>query len=158
MNVNEIRNNAAYKLGNIIGDHKKSKELENQIYLYARSPLTVNEIRNRYYIKYNQLCYNLKKNYTKLLSKYTISELVVIENPMLDPENDHGLKQHEENIQNYKIMINENENYDESENGGIKCGKCGYEEIIVLPKQTRSADEPMTLFCECKNCGKRFKL
>jgi DNA-directed RNA polymerase subunit M/transcription elongation factor TFIIS len=38
----------------------------------------------------------------------------------------------------------------------IKCRKCKSDHVDVEQKQTRSADEPMTLFCQCRQCGTRF--
>jgi DNA-directed RNA polymerase subunit M/transcription elongation factor TFIIS len=38
----------------------------------------------------------------------------------------------------------------------IKCLKCKSDHVDVEQKQTRSADEPMTLFCQCRDCGTRF--
>jgi len=37
------------------------------------------------------------------------------------------------------------------------CGKCGKRKVAYSQAQTRSADEPMTTFCECQNCGHRWK-
>ena len=37
-----------------------------------------------------------------------------------------------------------------------KCGKCGKRECSYYQLQTRSADEPMTTFVTCLNCGKRW--
>ncbi|KAF8424540.1 transcription factor S-II, central domain-containing protein [Tirmania nivea] len=37
------------------------------------------------------------------------------------------------------------------------CGKCGKRTVAYSQAQTRSADEPMTTFCECQNCGHRWK-
>ncbi|MCJ1339676.1 RNA polymerase II elongation factor [Bachmanniomyces sp. S44760] len=39
----------------------------------------------------------------------------------------------------------------------LTCGKCGQKKVSYSQAQTRSADEPMTTFCECLNCGKRWK-
>jgi len=44
-----------------------------------------------------------------------------------------------------------------SVSASLQCGKCGQKQVIYSQAQTRSADEPMTTFCECKNCGKRWK-
>lgn len=38
------------------------------------------------------------------------------------------------------------------------CGKCGQKKVAYNQAQTRSADEPMTTFCECQNCGNRWKV
>jgi len=39
----------------------------------------------------------------------------------------------------------------------LRCGKCGQKKVSYTQAQTRSADEPMTTFCECLNCGNRWK-
>ena len=42
------------------------------------------------------------------------------------------------------------------ENGVIECVSCGSMKTISFQKQTRSADEPMTTFCACVDCGKNW--
>jgi len=37
------------------------------------------------------------------------------------------------------------------------CGRCKSIKTTSTQKQTRSADEPMTVFVFCLNCGKRWK-
>jgi transcription elongation factor S-II len=39
----------------------------------------------------------------------------------------------------------------------LQCSKCGQRKVTYTEAQTRSADEPMTLFCTCLNCGKSWK-
>ena len=38
------------------------------------------------------------------------------------------------------------------------CSKCGQKKVSYSQAQTRSADEPMTTFCECQVCGNRWKV
>ena len=40
----------------------------------------------------------------------------------------------------------------------LTCSRCGQKKVSYTQAQTRSADEPMTTFCECMNCGKRWKV
>lgn len=40
----------------------------------------------------------------------------------------------------------------------FKCGKCQQRKVSYSQAQTRSADEPMTTFCECTVCGNRWKV
>ena len=40
----------------------------------------------------------------------------------------------------------------------LTCGKCGQKKVSYSQAQTRSADEPMTTFCECQVCGNRWKV
>ena len=39
----------------------------------------------------------------------------------------------------------------------IKCRKCKSSDITTTQVQTRGADEAMTVFCECNDCGMRWK-
>jgi transcription elongation factor S-II len=39
----------------------------------------------------------------------------------------------------------------------FQCSKCKQKMVSYSQAQTRSADEPMTTFCECMNCGNRWK-
>lgn len=40
----------------------------------------------------------------------------------------------------------------------LTCGKCGQKKVTYTQAQTRSADEPMTTFCACENCGHLWKV
>lgn len=40
----------------------------------------------------------------------------------------------------------------------FRCGKCKRNSCIYREKQVRSADEPMTLFITCLNCGNRWRM
>jgi DNA-directed RNA polymerase subunit M/transcription elongation factor TFIIS len=46
---------------------------------------------------------------------------------------------------------------EEYEDGMFKCGKCKSMKTTYVEKQTRSADEPMTLFITCRMCGHVMK-
>jgi DNA-directed RNA polymerase subunit M/transcription elongation factor TFIIS len=38
----------------------------------------------------------------------------------------------------------------------FRCPRCGKRQCTFYEMQTRSADEPMTIFIQCVNCGKRW--
>lgn len=42
--------------------------------------------------------------------------------------------------------------------GGIRCRKCGDNQVAIQQKQTRSADEGMTVFCTCEHCGFQWRM
>jgi DNA-directed RNA polymerase subunit M/transcription elongation factor TFIIS len=48
-------------------------------------------------------------------------------------------------------------NAQEIPDGMFKCGKCKSYKTTYYQLQTRSADEPLTTFHSCLNCGKRWK-
>lgn len=39
----------------------------------------------------------------------------------------------------------------------LTCGGCGQKKVSYSQAQTRSADEPMTTFCTCTVCGRKWK-
>ena len=40
----------------------------------------------------------------------------------------------------------------------LKCMRCGSADITWEQKQTRSADEAMTIFCSCNKCNNRWTM
>lgn len=56
-------------------------------------------------------------------------------------------------INDYQLAIDEGKGTDL-----IQCRRCQQRNCAYTEVQTRSADEPMTLFVLCKNCGKRWKM
>ena len=42
--------------------------------------------------------------------------------------------------------------------GALRCSKCGSDCVSVQQKQTRSADEGMTVFCSCDGCGVQWRM
>jgi DNA-directed RNA polymerase subunit M/transcription elongation factor TFIIS len=46
---------------------------------------------------------------------------------------------------------------DDMEDSMLQCGKCKQHKVDYFQKQTRGADEPMTVFCHCLNCGARWR-
>lgn len=61
-------------------------------------------------------------------------------------------KIHKENMKKAQVPMAE-----KSISDALKCGKCGQKKVSYSQAQTRSADEPMTTFCECTVCGNRWK-
>jgi DNA-directed RNA polymerase subunit M/transcription elongation factor TFIIS len=46
--------------------------------------------------------------------------------------------------------------YEVSE-GVLTCGACSSKKIFSYSKQTRSSDEPMTVFAQCSQCGNKWR-
>ena len=58
----------------------------------------------------------------------------------------------------YKDMVKDkHKGVDVDIKGIFQCGKCRSWKTTYYQMQTRSADEPMTTFVNCINCGKRWK-
>ena len=71
--------------------------------------------------------------------------------------NENKRKEIQKKIDNkIKALIVEKE--ESKEEGAYKCSECHSKNTIQQEMQTRSADEPMTIFITCQNCGKRWKI
>ena len=46
---------------------------------------------------------------------------------------------------------------DAAPSGAFVCSRCKSDKTVYYQMQTRAADEPMTNYCSCLNCGKRWK-
>jgi len=57
-----------------------------------------------------------------------------------------------ENLKNAQVPMPQ-----KSISDALTCGKCRQKKVSYSQAQTRSADEPMTTFCECTICGNRWK-
>ncbi|OAP63210.1 transcription elongation factor S-II [Fonsecaea erecta] len=67
-------------------------------------------------------------------------------------QREEDLKIAKENMNNAMVAQEE-----KSVSTSLECGKCHQKKVSYSQAQTRSADEPMTTFCECLNCGNRWK-
>lgn len=123
--------------------------------------------------KARSLCFNIKKNVGLttqiLLGQIEAGELVDMTTDQL--ASDEARKEREERSR--KMLDTTRLDWDQAnedkinEMCGIKgdllkaslftCGRCKSVKTTSTQKQTRSADEPMTVFVLCLNCGKRWK-
>ncbi|MCJ1373056.1 RNA polymerase II elongation factor [Loxospora ochrophaea] len=67
-------------------------------------------------------------------------------------------REEDRNIERENMRAAEAPQAEKSVSTSLVCGKCGQRKVSYSQAQTRSADEPMTTFCECLVCGKRWKV
>ena len=143
----------------IIGDSKIGTDIEDTIYKKYSFRNSILE----YEAKSRQLALNLDKNsYIKnnyllpsiIGGNITIEQLVNLTPQELFPER-------------WEKTIQENNELLKKQIEGSKarattdmfiCGKCKKRECTYYEQQTRSADEPMTKFINCVNCGHQWKI
>ena len=99
-----------------------------------------------------RFCANYKHN-PQALEHFTIKDLI------LNPElwivgTEEDKKRHGWLVEAYPKHIEPTLDIEESL---LMCGKCKQHKVDYYQKQTRGADEPMTCFCTCLNCGHRWK-
>jgi transcription elongation factor S-II len=67
-------------------------------------------------------------------------------------------REEDEKLQKENMMKAQVPMAEKSISDALRCGKCGQKKVSYSQAQTRSADEPMTTFCECTVCGNRWKV
>ena len=145
----------------------KATEVEEAIQSYSKGN------KQKYVEKIRSLVFNLKKNAPLrediLLSYKTPSQLVTMTAKELQTiEKAKERCELAASLQGSRRLDWEQANADKvNEMCGIKgellkaslftCGRCKSHKTTSTQKQTRSADEPMTVFVFCENCGNRWK-
>lgn len=118
------------------------------------------ETKESYKTKIRSLFQNLKNKSNPQLRQRVLSNEVTPEKFVQmthdelksDERREADRKIQKENMD--KAMVAQAER---SISSSLQCGKCGQRKVTYTEAQTRSADEPMTLFCTCMNCGKTWK-
>ncbi|CAB9497152.1 Transcription elongation factor A protein 2 [Seminavis robusta] len=129
--------------------------------------------RAGYAEKARTLCFNLKKNAQLaeqvILGQIEADKLITMSSEeMASSEARKAREEEAKKLVDSKRLDWDQANEDKiNEMCGIKgdllkaslftCGRCKSVKTTSTQKQTRSADEPMTVFVLCLNCGKRWK-
>lgn len=173
----QLRRNVCAKLFTIIS---ACKDVETFVLssLATEIESAMNELckgnRQVYGEKIRSLCFNLKKNKDlreNVTCKGGISAQNLVRMSAEELATSEKTKQREElkrRVQDERRLDWEEQNEDKiNEMCGIKgellqaslftCGRCKSIKTTSTQKQTRSADEPMTVFVFCQNCGNRWK-
>ena len=169
-NPSEFRTNIANKLNKIIKNKKMSTNLEKGIFNYsiktAKDKNVVRKWENKCFVtiyidKFKSIIRNLDKkniignaNLLKRLKKkeFKAHELAFMQHHQLYPEKWKSLIDAKIERDNNAIKIDFSAATDE-----FQCWKCKNRKCTYYQLQTRSADEPMTTFVTCIDCGSRWK-
>lgn len=165
-----IRLKSVEKINEIIQDKYKSLIIEKSIYNYSIEYTIKNNIsRNwgnklfkKFYInKLISIYSNIKKSsYVK--NNHLIN---LIESDDFDLENIANMSQYDIFPERWKHLIEEKIRKDKilsemkphAMTDQIQCNKCKSRKCSYYAMQTRSADEPMTMFMTCLNCNSTWK-
>ena len=168
--TDEIRMKSVSLLDNVVEDIKISRNIEKSLYNASIIQSKKKHIkrnwkntifRNLYISKIRSIYTNLKQdsyvNNESFLTKIKtgkinyrkISELSVYD---MYPENWEELftKKAEQDKLKYELKP-------EAMTDAYKCRKCGSRSCSYYEVQTRSADEPMTQFISCLDCGQHWR-
>lgn len=141
--------------------HNVEKAIFNWCVRTTSSPSWENKVfKEKYKRKVLSILFNLKKNDSFLFERLAQGEVNTKDVPFLEPHElwpggMWDMTQKELNIKALKLDL-ANERLKEY-SGAFKCPKCKSDKTTYYQLQTRSADEPMTTFCTCLKCDKRWK-
>lgn len=168
--INEIRKKTIDILNNIVNNLNKTKIIEESIFRFAceksdsRKVIKKweNSIYRKIYInKARSLYMNLdNKSYVsnntlikKIFSnKFDLKNIAFMTYQELFPEHWKQLLD-----EKYKREMAIYEDKPEAMTDMFKCGRCKQKKCTYYELQTRSADEAMTIFITCVNCGNRWR-
>jgi transcription elongation factor S-II len=163
-NPDEFRNNITTKLNNILKQTKISVNMEKGIYNYAIKEATTRKVVKKwdnphfvqiYIDRVRTIYFNLNnKELLQHLADGTIKPHVVAFMTHQELRPDKWDKLIQEKIQRDKYKYETNI---EAATDTFKCRKCQSNKCTYYQMQTRSADEPMTTFVTCIDCGNRWK-
>jgi|UniRef100_A0A6C0CWJ5 transcription elongation factor S-II len=163
-NPQEFRNNVIIKLKDMLKNDKLASNLEKGIFNYSlKHAEKINVVKkwdNSYFVKiYVNRLRTIRSNLKdeKLIEsiinkKIKAHEVAFMTHQEMQPDNWSELlelkKIRDENKYEPKL---------EASTDDFKCWKCKSKKCTYYQLQTRSADEPMTTFVSCLDCGNRWK-
>jgi DNA-directed RNA polymerase subunit M/transcription elongation factor TFIIS len=162
----EWRENIRKKLESLVEDYKIASEIESAVYevvTFTVLPLDIADellFKNFYLSHITKLILNLdpnsyvgNENLVKKVKNKEISPKELVQKTPIElfPEKWEELKKKKDEKEKF-LYINQRK----ATSNRLICRACRKNEVSYTMGQTRSADEPMTIFYECLNCGKKW--
>mgnify|MGYP006187608931 CR=1 FL=1 len=163
-NPEKFRENVVNNLINIVGNKILAENIEKGVVNFARKESTSQKIEKKwknpsfvqiYLCRLKTIFENIKKD----------DLLESIKNKTIKPEILSYMTHQEMDPSRWEVFMDlkmkrDKKKYDtklEAATDTFKCKKCKSNECTYYQMQTRSADEPMTTFITCINCGNRWR-
>jgi len=164
-NSDSFRTNIRAKINVILNNEKNSSNLEKGIYNFALKEATNRKVVKKWdnpyfvriYLDHLRSIYINLENSPELIGQVKSGSIkphliAFMTHQEIKPEKWEPLIQ--EKIKRDK---NKYETNIEAATDTFKCRKCHSNKCTYYQMQTRSADEPMTTFVTCIDCGQRWK-
>jgi DNA-directed RNA polymerase subunit M/transcription elongation factor TFIIS len=141
-----------------LGDDGIAKNLEKVVFNRAlRLSREPSELKWSYRHKYTEMKRALTGSLKGRLINKTVKfkDIVSMGPDTLMPEGPYAAAVQAK--RDLELQLEKIRSKDDEYEGVFVCGKCKSKNTEYHQMQTRSADEPMTTFVNCKNCGNRWK-
>lgn len=164
-NSEEFRKNICNKLNEIIPDMKICTNLEKGLVNYSIKKANEINIIKKWDNEYFVLLY-IDRLRTVMMNLENNKELLdMVINKKIKAHKISYLSHQEMQPEKWKILINNKKERDDNlyapkidaNTDNFTCKKCNSTRCSYYQLQTRSADEPMTTFVTCIDCGNRWK-
>ncbi len=133
-------------------DHNIVKKWDNPKFV----DVYMNKVRSVYSnINSDSYIGNIRLKERLLSGEFKPHELAFMDSIRMFPE--HWKSLIDEKFAREKVLYDSNYRDTNIITDQFKCARCKKKECSYYELQTRSADEPMTTFVTCLNCGKRWK-
>jgi transcription elongation factor S-II len=163
-NPDNFRNNIRAKISPILGEEKLSTNLEIAIYNYAIKEANSRKIIKKWDNPYFVQLYvdRLRSIYMNLKNAELLEQLKSGE---IAPQTVAFMTHQEMNNGRWSKLIEQKIKRDankfttnvQASTDMFTCKKCRSKKCTYYELQTRSADEPATIFVTCLDCGKHWK-
>ena len=159
LKTSDIRDSAKKELKKLVKGKALINKIEASILNFSIDFCTTNEIDE-------ELCeYTYQEKLEQILEAFRSSKddlTLALKTKSLKPENIAFLTPQELDPSKWKKILDKKEKNRQSRKDAnvtmqYTCKKCKHKKHTVISLQTRSADEPMTEFITCTNCGHTFK-
>ena len=166
----QFRENIVENFNDFIKNTIISRNLEIAIFNYSIKQAKIKKIvkkwNNKYFVQiYLDRLRSILNNIDPKYNKKNKSLLKKIQNKKILPQNLVFMSHQEMNPKHWKQLIQAKIKRDKncveidmtSATDEFTCFKCKAQKCTYYQLQTRSADEPMTTYVTCINCGNRWK-
>jgi transcription elongation factor S-II len=163
-NPEKFRTNVRDKITPLLGEDKLSTNLEIAIYNYAikeaNSRKIIKKLDNPYFVqlyidRLRSIYMNLKNN--DLLEQVKSGEITVQTVAFMTHQEMNNGRWSKLIEQKIKRDANKFTTNVQASTDMFTCKKCRSKKCTYYELQTRSADEPATIFVTCLDCGKHWK-
>ena len=167
--ADKFRKNSVNFINKELDNESISRRIEKSIYNYCINLSKEKNIKRKWdnVIFKNLYLSKIRSIYSNISDCYIQNKNLKIKilNKKIDIKNIANLSSYDIFPENWKELIDEKMKRDklkyelkpEAMTDVFKCRKCNSRSCSYYEVQTRSADEPMTQFINCLNCGNRWR-